>query len=104
MFLLYFKSLRGDAFEWLAPHLVPTILVGSMIIHAFYPWRKRKGLWLSVIQVLGAPFTEVRFRQCVSMFVVVAREAHRAKVLFDCVPPLLLSLLCVCAARSLRIS
>jgi hypothetical protein len=60
---LYFKALRHKGIPGVPPDFFPLLLFVCAIIWGFLPWSRRKGVWLTVKDVVISPFAPSSFRE-----------------------------------------
>ena len=58
----FFKMARGDTFKFMPLAVPPLIMVITICYYAFFPWQERKGMWRTVFEVFGSPYTQTTFR------------------------------------------
>lgn len=59
---LFVKSLHGTGINGIHPRVYPLLLFIGLFIAALFPWSQRKGVWMTIINVILSPLSEARFR------------------------------------------
>lgn len=82
--LFYFKALRRDGFQSIAPNNFPLLLCLYFVYKLFFPWEQRQRTWATILDCALAPFSALTFRHVyvgdvlTSMVKVLADMAYTA--------------------------